>query len=173
MTQRVTHCCKFHFPCPSPKQFQLTSLEAEQWVAYALMEQDQDDFLRLENIFNMALLKNYNVQLWGIYLDYIRRRNNVMTDATGQARQTITQAYDFALNLIGNDKDSGSMWQDYINFIKSGPGNPGGNGWQDAQKMDILRKAYQRAITVPMQATTSLWKEYDSFEMGLNKMTVS
>ncbi|KAI4758902.1 Suf-domain-containing protein [Aureobasidium sp. EXF-3400] len=149
----------------------LTSLEAEQWVAYALMEQDQDDFLRLENIFNMALLKNYNVQLWGIYLDYIRRRNNVMTDATGQARQTITQAYDFALNLIGNDKDSGSMWQDYINFIKSGPGNPGGNGWQDAQKMDILRKAYQRAITVPMQATTSLWKEYDSFEMGLNKMT--
>ncbi|TIA24725.1 Suf-domain-containing protein [Aureobasidium pullulans] len=149
----------------------LTSLEADQWVAYAQMEQDQDDFIRLENIFNMALLKNYNVQLWGIYLDYIRRRNNVMTDTTGQARQTITQAYDFALNLIGSDKDSGSMWQDYINFIKSGPGNPGGNGWQDAQKMDTLRKAYQRAITVPMQATTSLWKEYDSFEMGLNKMT--
>ncbi|KAI5237675.1 Suf-domain-containing protein [Aureobasidium subglaciale] len=151
--------------------FEVFPTAAEQWVAYALMEQDQDDFLRLENIFNMALLKNYNVQLWGIYLDYIRRRNNVMTDATGQARQTITQAYDFALNLIGNDKDSGSMWQDYINFIKSGPGNPGGNGWQDAQKMDLLRKAYQRAITVPMQATTSLWKEYDSFEMGLNKMT--
>ncbi|THY20125.1 Suf-domain-containing protein [Aureobasidium pullulans] len=149
----------------------LTSLEADQWVAYAQMEQDQDNFIRLENIFNMALLKNYNVQLWGIYLDYIRRRNNVMTDTTGQARQTITQAYDFALNLIGSDKDSGSMWQDYINFIKSGPGNPGGNGWQDAQKMDTLRKAYQRAITVPMQATTSLWKEYDSFEMGLNKMT--
>lgn len=136
------------------------------------MENDLEDFPALEGIFQIALIKNYNVDLWGIYLAYIRRRNNVMTDASGQARNTITQAYDFALNLIGNDKDSGTIWQDYIAFVKSGPGNAGGTGWQDQQKMDSLRAIYQRAITVPMQATTALWKEYDVFEMSLNKMTV-
>jgi cleavage stimulation factor subunit 3 len=38
--------------------------------------------------------------------------------------------------------------------------------------MDLLRKAYQRAISVPTQAVNTLWKEYDQFEMGLNKLTV-
>ena len=37
--------------------------------------------------------------------------------------------------------------------------------------MDLLRKAYQRAVCVPMSAVSIIWKEYDTFEMGLNKMT--
>ncbi|KAG7148656.1 hypothetical protein HYQ46_002487 [Verticillium longisporum] len=37
--------------------------------------------------------------------------------------------------------------------------------------MDQLRKAYHRAITVPMSALTELWKDYDQFELGLNKAT--
>lgn len=142
-------------------------------MAYATLELEQDELAKLEAIFQAALLKNPNVQLWTIYLDHIRRRNNIMTDTTGSARQVVSQVYDFVLNTVGIDKDSGKIWQDYIDFVKSGPGNPGGSGWQDAQKMDLLRKAYQRAICVPMQAVSTLWKEYDSFEMGLNKMTVS
>jgi hypothetical protein len=70
------------------------------------------------------------------------------------------------------DKDSGNIWTDYVEFIRSGPGTVGGAGWQDQQKMDLLRKAYQKAICVPTQAVNVLWKEYDQFEMGLNKLTV-
>ena len=135
------------------------------------MELEQDDFFHLEQIFNKALLKNHNIQLWSIYLDYIRRRNNVMTDTSGQARQIINAGYEFVLNVVGIDKDSSPIWRDYIDFIKSGPGNPGGSGWQDAQKMDTLRKAYQRAVIVPHALVQALWKEYDQFETGLNKMT--
>ncbi|CRK15472.1 hypothetical protein BN1708_017400, partial [Verticillium longisporum] len=69
------------------------------------------------------------------------------------------------------DRESGSLWKDWIQFIKSGPGVVGGPGWQDQQKMDQLRKAYHRAITVPMSALTELWKDYDQFELGLNKAT--
>ena len=147
--------------------------QAEQWVAYANMELQNDDFYRVEQIFNKTLLSIPNLQLWSIYLNYVRRRNNLTTDVSGNARQIVSQAYDFVLQNVGIDRDSGQIWQDYVNFIKSGPGTMGGSGWQDQQKMDSLRKAYQRAICVPTQAVNSLWKEYDQFEMSLNKMTVS
>lgn len=50
------------------------------------------------------------------------------------------------------------------------PGVVGGQGWQDAQKVDQLRKAYQRAVRYPHSELTKLWKEYDHFELGLNKV---
>lgn len=112
-----------------------------------------------------------SIGLWSIYIDHIRRRNDISTDVSGQGRQVVSQAYEFVINQVGQDKDSGQLWQDYIAFIKSGPGVAGGTGWQDAQKMDLIRKAYQRAVCVPMSAVATLWKEYDTFEMGLNKMT--
>jgi cleavage stimulation factor subunit 3 len=114
-----------------------------------------------------------NVKLWTVYLNYIRRRNDLNNDASGKARQTITQSYEFVIEKIGMDRDSAGIWQDYIQFIKNGPGSVNGSGWQDQQKMDQLRKAYHRAICVPMAALNTLWKEYDAFEMSLNKATVS
>jgi cleavage stimulation factor subunit 3 len=108
-----------------------------------------------------------------VYLDYVRRRNNLTTDATGAARTTINQAYDFVLQNIGLDKNSGYIWRDYIDFIKSGPGVVGGSSWQDQQKMDLLRKTYQKAICLPIEGVDAIWKEYDQFEMGLNKLTVN
>lgn len=148
-------------------------LQAEQWLAYAKMENDSSNTHDMEKIFQRTLLQIPYLPLWSLYLDHIRRINNLTTDASGNARQTIYQAYDLALQQIGLDKDSGSLWQDYVQFIKSGPGNIGGSGWQDQQKMDLLRKVYQRAICVPTQSTNVLWKEYDGFERGLNKITVS
>lgn len=73
---------------------------------------------------------------------------------------------------VGIDINAGKLWTDYIEILKSGPGNLGGSGWQDMQKMDILRKAYQRAIAVPTNATMEIWRDYDRFEMNLNKVQV-
>jgi len=147
--------------------------QAEQWIAYANMELDINDFYRVEQIFQKSLLQIPSVQLWSTYLNYVRRRNNLTTDPTGNARQIVSQTYDFVLQNVGIDKDAGQIWQDYVQFVRSGPGVIGGNSWQDQQKMDLLRKTFQRAICIPTSAVNSLWKEYDAFEMGLNKMTVS
>ncbi len=136
------------------------------------MELENNEFWRVEQIFNQSLLAIPNIQFWSVYLDYVRRRNNLTTDTAGTARQIISQAYDFVLQNIGGDKDSGSIWQEYVQFIRTGPGMIGGSNWQDQQKMDLLRKTYQRAICIPTQAVNALWKEYDAFEMGLNKLTV-
>ncbi|KAI0160180.1 hypothetical protein GGR57DRAFT_409234 [Xylariaceae sp. FL1272] len=144
---------------------------AEIWVEYLDMELNLENFPEAEALFGRTLFSIPHVSMWTAYLDYIRRRNDLLNDPAGQARQTVSQAYEFVLNNIGHDRDAGNIWQDYIAFIKSGPGQVGGNSWQDQQKMDLLRKAYQRAICVPMANLNAFWKEYDSFEMGLNKMT--
>ncbi|KAM0134993.1 hypothetical protein ACHAO1_005426 [Botrytis cinerea] len=144
---------------------------AEIWVAYTEMELEYENFSAAEQIFGKSLLTVPNIQLWSVYLNYIRRMNDLNVDPSGTARATVSQAYDFVLANIGIDRDSGKIWQDYIQFIRSAPGSIGGNSWQDQQKMDQLRKAYQRAICVPMSNVNELWKQYDQFEMGLNKMT--
>lgn len=38
--------------------------------------------------------------------------------------------------------------------------------------MDALRKTYHRAVQIPLENVETLWKELDSFENGLNKITV-
>lgn len=134
------------------------------------MELELNNFPEAELIFSKSLMSTPNVNLWTKYLDYIRRRND-LNDSTGNARQTVSRAYEFVIDNIGLDKDAGKIWAEYIQFIKFGPGTVGGSQWQDQQKMDQLRKAYQRAICVPIANVNTLWKEYDQFEMGLNKLT--
>ncbi|KAK4124646.1 hypothetical protein N657DRAFT_595714 [Parathielavia appendiculata] len=143
---------------------------ADIWSEYLTMELDMNNFPEAELIFSKSLLSTLNVNLWTKYLDYIRRRND-LNDSSGNARQTVSRAYEFVIDNIGLDKDSGKIWAEYIQFIKFGPGTVGGSQWQDQQKMDQLRKAYQRAICVPIANVNTLWKEYDQFEMGLNKLT--
>src|SRR4051794_16603029 len=132
------------------------------------MEIESDNFSAAEQIFSKSLLTVPNVRLWSVYLNYIRRVNDLTNDATGNARTTVSQAYDFVLANIGIDRESGTIWQEYIQFLKSVPGQLGGNSWQDGQKMDNLRRAYQKAVCVPMSSVSVLWKEYDQFEMNLN-----
>lgn len=94
------------------------------------------------------------------------------TGDTARSYKIISESFNFALDVVGMDKDAGPIWQEYINFIKTGPGIIGGTGWQDTQKMDALRAAYQKAISVPTSALAPLWKEYDGFETGLSKINV-
>ncbi|EXJ86434.1 hypothetical protein A1O3_03385 [Capronia epimyces CBS 606.96] len=143
---------------------------AEQWCAYVRWEEEHDRMRAMETLFNRSLLEVLDVQLWSLYINYVRRRNSMQTGDIARSYNIINDAFSFALKTIGMDKDSGSLWQDYIHFLKTGPGTVGGTGWQDGAKVDTLREAYQKAIAVPTAATTTLWKEYDAFETGLSKI---
>lgn len=133
-------------------------------------QQQQENNHRVEQLFNRSIANNPHVGLWSTYVNYIRRVHNVTVDESKRA--VIHQVYEFVLDTVGIDISAGKLWLDYIEFIKSGPGVLGGQGWQDMQKMDMLRKIYQRAVAVPTNATLEIWREYDKFEMGFNKATV-
>lgn len=36
-----------------------------------------------------------------------------------------------------------------------------------------MRRAYQKAVTIPLNNVEHLWKEYDQWENSLNRLTVS
>ena len=127
----------------------------------------------MEKIFQRCLLSVPNVELWSIYVNYIRRRNSMQAGDISKSYKIINECFAFALKNVGMDKDSGKLWQDYLDFLKSGPGVVGGTSWQDSQKMDTLRDGYQKAIAVPTPVLQGLWKEYDTFEVCLNKINVS
>ena len=137
------------------------------------MELDHDHWSLAETIFSNHLMQAPNVDFWSSYMTYIRRMNDTNNDPTGNNRTTVSQAYKFVMDNIGIDRDSGRLWLDYIQFLKSTPGIIGGNSWQDQNKSDTLRQVYHRAISVPTTTVNQLWKDYDQFEQSLNKGTVS
>lgn len=141
------------------------------WVEHAQMELEENNFQGVEQIFGKCLLQLPNVDMWTTYLDYLRRIHPLINDPDGSKRGIISQAFELLLDNVGIDPDSGKLWRDYVDFVRSGPGVMGGTGWQDAQKMDLLRKAYQKAVRLPHSELTKLWKEYDNFELGINKAT--
>lgn len=100
-------------------------------------------------------------------------------------RETVRKAYEFALSHVGQDKDSGEIWNEYIQFLKVGEVNTHvpklyishmlpqtSTTWEEQQKMDALRKVYHRAVQIPLENVETLWKDYEAFENGLNKITV-
>lgn len=77
----------------------------------------------------------------------------------------MAQAYDFALDRIGMDIHSYSIWNDYVNFLKSVEAV---GSYAENQKISAVRKVYQRGIINPMTGMETLWKDYIAFEQVNN-----
>jgi len=91
---------------------------------------------------------------------------------SGDGARTLRQAYDHTVDHIGDDVAAGAVWMEYAAFLKGSPKElwPAGPAGSDAtQRMAALRTLYQRALWVPMGETEALWKEYERFEIGVDK----
>ncbi|EPX74799.1 mRNA cleavage and polyadenylation specificity factor complex subunit Rna14 [Schizosaccharomyces octosporus yFS286] len=135
------------------------------WVDYINAELAFNDFRAVEVLFSRCLVKVLSVDLWTLYLSYVRRIN---PEGEGQSRSTITQAYEFSLNTIGMDLQSGPIWSDFIDFLRSGPA---ASTWEQQQKLDAVRRTYQRAVSTPIYNIEKLWRDYDAFENSINRAT--
>lgn len=45
--------------------------------------------------------------------------------------------------------------------------------FEEGKKMDVLRKIYSRATSIPIHNVELIWKDYDAYENNLNKLTVT
>ena len=79
------------------------------------------------------------------------------------------KAYEGAMDQIGSDKDAGDLWKEWIKIVEAEPAH---NVHEEQQKMDMLRKIYRRAVQIPLHNVEQLWRELDTFENKLNKLTV-
>lgn len=143
-----------------------------QWIAYADLELQHSHFALVEAIFSRCLRQSTSVDLWRFYITYARRTNAIDPadpERAKAARTVVGKSFDFALAHIGIDRDAGPIWRDYLAFLREGVT---AGQWEEQQRMDALRKTYQRAICIPLAEVEQIWTEYNYFEQTINKMTV-
>lgn len=80
-------------------------------------------------------------------------------------REKLAQAYDFALEKIGMDLHSFSIWSDYVQFLR---GVDAAGSFAENQKITAVRRVYQKAVLTPIIGIEILWKEYIQFEQNIN-----
>ena len=89
-----------------------------------------------------------NIDLWRTYLLYVKE-----TKASLQNYQEkMAQAYDFALDKMGLDIQSHTIWSDYIKFLK---GVEAAGTFAENQKIAAIRKV--RVILCLMSRTKFLY----------------
>ncbi|XP_052810218.1 cleavage stimulation factor subunit 3-like isoform X2 [Mya arenaria] len=79
----------------------------------------------------------------------------------------MAQAYDFALDKMGMDIMSFSVWSDYINFLKSVDAV---GSYAENQRITAVRKVFQRGVINPMINIEQLWKDYGHYENSINPL---
>ncbi|CAF4460562.1 unnamed protein product [Rotaria socialis] len=113
-------------------------------------------------LFQRCLIKVLNIDLWKCYLNYVRDTKGKLSSF----REKMVQAYDFALEKIGMDVYSYTIWNDYITFLKSVEAV---GSFDENKKITAVRKVYQKGIMTPMTNVELLWKDYCTYEMGINQ----
>ena len=76
-------------------------------------------------------------------------------------REKMGQAYDFALDKIGIDYNSYSIWNDYVKFLKNVEAV---GSYAENQRITAVRRIYQRGVINPMVNIEQFWKDYIAYE---------
>lgn len=93
------------------------------------------NYERVEKLFQRCLIRVLSIELWKTYLLYVKETKASLPTY----KEKMAQAYDFALDKMGLDIQSFSLWNDYIKFLKGvdAPGN-----FAENQKIAAIRKVW-------------------------------
>nr|CAD7392842.1 unnamed protein product [Timema cristinae] len=131
------------------------------WKIYIEQEMKARHFEKVEKLFQRCLMKVLNIDLWKLYLAYVKETKSILPSY----KEKMAQAYDFALDKIGMDIQSYAIWNDYVNFLKAVEAV---GSYAENQKISAVRKVYQRGVVNPMVNIEQFWKDYMSFEQNIN-----
>ncbi|XP_026322588.1 protein suppressor of forked [Hyposmocoma kahamanoa] len=135
------------------------------WKIFIEQEMKARNFERVEKLFQRCLMKILNIELWRLYLNYVKETKCMLPTY----KEKMAQAYDFALDKIGLDIHAYPIWNDYITFLKSVDAV---GSYAENQKISAVRKVYQRAVITPIIGIETLWKDYIAFEQSINTIIV-
>ncbi|CAH2235416.1 jg13274 [Pararge aegeria aegeria] len=131
------------------------------WKIYIEQEMKARNFEKVEKLFQRCLMKILNIELWRLYLNYVKETKCMLPTY----KEKMAQAYDFALDKIGLDIHAYPIWNDYVTFLKAVDAV---GSYAENQKISAVRKVYQRAVITPIIGIETLWKDYIAFEQGIN-----
>ena len=141
--------------------------------AYTLHISDllqRTEFEQAEQLLSKYLLKDTvnDLNLWLLYLDYVRRRNNLITGGQ-EARAVVIRAFELVLRCCAvYEPVSREFWEQYLGFLESW--NPV-NKWEEQSRVDMIRKLFRVMLCVPFDALESMWGRYTAWEQEVNALT--
>lgn len=107
-----------------------------------------------------------------IYLQ--RWKSRIHSDETRQdmiKEEILRKAYEFALKSscgIGQDKDSGDIWLEYIQFLEEARAT----STRDSQQIvGAVREAFYSAVKIPLYNVERIWSDLVAFENKLDPIT--
>lgn len=151
------------------KYLSIFKFDGKQWCNYINFEMGRQDFKKVQELFGKCITTIDNVELFRLYVSYVRRVNDVITGGE-KARGIVIQAFEFSVNRVGIDLKSGELWTDYLDFLKSWTPTA---SWEQQQKNDLIRKVYKKLLVIPTENIGSLWTSYTKWENEVNSSTAS
>lgn len=136
---------------------------AKYWKLYVEAQMVANNNDATKQIFSRCLLNCLHVGLWRCYIRFIGKVNE---NKGVEGREETKKAFEYMLTQIGTDIASGSLWMEYITFLKSILAT---TVQEESQRMTNVRKAYQKAILIPTHHVEQLWKDYESFENSVSR----
>lgn len=128
--------CFFHSYPIAPRQW-------EYWIDKEIKD---GQFALVEQLFQRCLIKNLDLELWKLYLRYIRHVNPSSLDT----------AFAFLLENVGFDLHATPIWRAFIERLKV------------SSSICKIRSIYQKACQLPILRVDVLWSEYEAWEMSIN-----
>ncbi|XP_038072153.1 cleavage stimulation factor subunit 3-like [Patiria miniata] len=131
------------------------------WKMYIEQEIKSKNYEKVEKLFQRCLMKVLNIDLWKCYLSYVKETKGGLASY----REKMAQAYDFALDKMGMDIFSYQIWADYVTYLK---GAEAKGSYAENQRITAVRRVYQRGVVNPMVNIEVFWKDYCTYENGIN-----
>lgn len=113
------------------------------------------DFRKLEIHFSNSLKNSTDISLFKVYLKYIKSQHNEVN---------LIPVYDFILKKLSHHWDIFYFIKPYIAFLRSAQ-------ISEDDRIEKMRSIFHASFLTPMVNFKSLWKEYETFEMDLNRTT--
>lgn len=127
------------------------------WLSYANTFVAENKKPKAIGVLQRALPHCPHVDLWRAFLiHYVG-----LTKDHGE----VAKAYERAVECIGQDIAANAVWSDYIAFLKNAKAS---NQYEKSINMNQLRRAYQRALLVPMHQMERLWTDYEEWEKSVD-----
>ncbi|SCU85716.1 LADA_0D09186g1_1 [Lachancea dasiensis] len=146
-------------------------LFASIWTAELSYDLERDEFAHAESLLTRSLsgpLENNDLGLWFMYLDFVRRKNNIITGGE-EARSVVLKAFDaVATKCASYEPRSATFWSEYLSFLEHWKPV---SKWEEQQRVDLTRTLYKRMLCIPFEGLERSWNKYTQWEQEVNSLT--
>lgn len=156
-------------------------MQCAYWKDYCEFEIENGDEAIVKSLFGKCLLLCLDIDLWKMYVGFIRSLNADREDSP-EGIMEVKTCLEFALEQVGQDVRAGELWQEYFDLLQSVQEDSPAyekvfgeavEGQADAAKTAALRRGMHKALNIPTTSLDAIWSMYEQFENSLGNKTLS